>query len=321
MITDTLELAGAQIAPVWLDRAATVAKVVDYVHRAADANAQLVAFGEALIPGYPFWIEWTDGARFDSPVQKTLHAHYLRQAVQIEAGHLNPICDAARDRHITVVVGCIERPSDRGGHSVYASLVYIAANGHITHVHRKLMPTYEERLSWSPGDGHGLQTQPVGAFTVGALNCWENWLPLARASLYAQGENVHLALWPGSTKNTEHITRFIARESRSYVMSVSGVLRRDDIPETTPHAALLQERLPDVLANGGTCVAGPDGAWVVEPVADCEQVVLATAHHHRILEERQNFDVMGHYARPDVLQLTVHRERQTAVHFIDNGEL
>lgn len=317
MITETLEIAGAQIAPVWLDRAATVTKVVAFVHHAADAKAQLVAFGEALIPGYPFWIEWTDGARFDSPVQKALHAHYLDQAVQIEAGHLDPICEAARDRHITVVVGCIERPLDRGGHSVYASLVYIAADGRISHVHRKLMPTYEERLSWAPGDGHGLQTHSLGAFMVGALNCWENWLPLARASLYAQGENVHLALWPGSTKNTELITRFIARESRSYVMSVSGLLRRDDIPGTIPHADLLIARMPEVMANGGTCVASPDGAWLVEPVADREQLVPATCHHHRILEERHNFDMMGHYARPDVLQLTVHRERQSAVHFID----
>lgn len=315
--SDTLVIAGAQMAPVWLNRTATIQKVVTFVHRAADQQAQLVAFGEALVPGYPFWIEWTDGARFDSPVQKALHAHYLDQAVQIEAGHLDAVCEAARERRITVIVGCIERPSDRGGHSVYASLVYITAQGEIAHVHRKLMPTYEERLSWSPGDGHGLQTHAAGAFTVGALNCWENWLPLARASLYAQGEDLHVALWPGSVKNTEHITRFIARESRSYVLSVSGLLRRDDITSDLPYAELLRERMPDQLANGGTCIASPDGDWLVEPVVTTEQLVVARCHHHRIREERQNFDVMGHYARPDVLQLTVHRERQTSVHFIE----
>ncbi len=315
MTPDSVRIAGAQIAPVWLDRTATLAKVVAAVHRAADGGAQLVAFGEALVPGYPFWIELTDGARFDAPVQKQLHAHYLDQAVQIEAGHLQSVCDAARDRAICVIVGIIERPSDRGGHSIYASLVYIDAEGHVQSVHRKLMPTYEERLSWAPGDGHGLRTHALGAFTVGALNCWENWMPLARASLYAQGEDLHVAIWPGSVRNTEHITRFIARESRSYVMSVSGILRRADIPESVPHAQLIIEHAPEMLGEGGSCIANPDGSWLVEPLAHEEQIIFADCAHQRVREERQNFDAMGHYARPDVLQLTVNRARQQSVHF------
>ena len=317
MTADTIRIAAAQIAPVWLDRAATIAKVVSYVHQAADETAQLVAFGEALIPGYPFWIEWTDGARFDSTVQKSLHAHYLDQAVQIEAGHLEPVCEAARARGITVIVGCIERPGDRGGHSVFATLVYIDFTGTIRSVHRKLMPTYEERLSWATGDGHGLRTHALGPFTVGALNCWENWMPLARAALYAQGEDLHVALWPGSVRNTEHITRFIARESRSYVMSVSGLLRRTDVPGMVPHAALLLERLPVVLAEGGSCIAAPDGSWLIAPIASEERVMVATIEHQRVREERQNFDPAGHYGRPDVFQLTVNRERQSIVRLVD----
>ncbi len=313
MSNDTLNIAGAQIAPVWLDRAATIAKVVAWVHTAADQGTQLVAFGEALIPGYPFWIELTDGARFDSPLQKTLHAHYLDQAVQIEAGHLDPIRTAARDRGITVVVGCIERPSDRGGHSVFASMVYIDATGTIQSVHRKLMPTYEERLSWAPGDGHGLRTHALGAFTVGGLNCWENWMPLARTALYAQGEDLHLAIWPGSVRNTEHITRFMAREGRSYVMSVSSVLQRVDVPTNFPFSNTLIAALPEVLAEGGTCIAAPDGSWMIEPVAHEERLVCATIEHRRVREERQNFDATGHYGRPDVLQLHVNRERQSSV--------
>ncbi len=312
-----IRIAGAQIAPVWLDRVATIAKVVTFIHQAADAGAQLVAFGEALIPGYPFWIEWTDGARFDSAVQKSLHAHYLDQAVQIEAGHLEPVLEAARARSVTVIVGCMERPADRGGHSVFASLVYVDATGTIQSVHRKLMPTYEERLSWAAGDGHGLRTQALGPFSVGALNCWENWMPLARAALYAQGEDLHVAIWPGSVRNTEHITRFIAREGRSYVLSVSGLLRRSDVSDGLPHAALLREHLPEVMAEGGSCVAAPDGSWLIEPVADDERLILADIEHRRVREERQNFDVAGHYGRPDVFQLTVNRERQSIVRLVD----
>jgi nitrilase len=111
------------------------------------------------------------------------------------------------------VLGCIERPVDRGGHSLYASLVYIDSDGVIQSVHRKLMPTYEERLTWSPGDGHRLRVHKLGAFTVGGLNCWENWMPLVQASLYGQGEDLHIAIWPGGVHNTHNITRFIAFES------------------------------------------------------------------------------------------------------------
>ena len=317
MTTDALRIAGAQIAPIWLNRSATLAKVVSFVHQAADGGAQLVSFGEAIVPGYPFWIEWTDGARFDSAVQKSLHAHYLDQAVQIEAGHLTTVCEAARDRQIAVIVGCMERPADRGGHSVFASLVYIDSLGTVQSVHRKLMPTYEERLSWAAGDGHGLRTQSVGPFTLGALNCWENWMPLARASLYAQGEDLHVAIWPGSVRNTEHITRFIAREGRSYVMSVSGLLRRADVSDDLPHAELLRERMPEVLAEGGSCLAGPDGSWLIEPVANDERLIVADIEHRRVREERHNFDVAGHYGRPDVFQLTVNRERQSIVRLMD----
>jgi len=303
----------AQIAPVWLNRQATLAKVLERVEEAAGRDCQLVAFGEALVPGYPFWIEGTDGARFNSPIQKEIFAHYAQQAVQIEAGHLDAICKLAAQRHIAVYLGCIERPLDRGGHSLFCSLVYITPQGEIGSVHRKLMPTYEERLVWSPGDGHGLRVHRLGVFTVGGLNCWENWMPLPRAALYAQGEDLHVAVWPGGLHNTEDITRFIAREARSYVLSVSGLMRASDIPSSTPHLDEILTDFQAMLANGGSCLASPDGEWVLPPVIEQEILQVATLDHRRVLEERHNFDPAGHYARPDVTQLTVDRRRQTTL--------
>ena len=180
-----MKVALAQISPVFLDRESTLKKIVRIIEENADAA--LIAFGEALVPGYPFWVERTGGAEFAASIQEKWHAAYQREAVAIEQGDLALVCEAARDTRTCVYVGVMERPGDRGGHSLYASLVFVDNDGAIKSVHRKLMPTYEERLVWATGDGHGLRTHAVGAFTVGGLNCWENWMPLARASLYAQG--------------------------------------------------------------------------------------------------------------------------------------
>lgn len=312
---DSLVVGLAQIAPVWLNRAETLSKILDQVRAASEAGCHLVAFGEGLLPGYPFWIERTNGATFNSPMQKEIHAHYMDQAVQIEAGHLDPLCSAAKEFGVAVILGCIERPLDRGGHSLYASLVYIDSNGAIQSVHRKLMPTYEERLTWSPGDGHGLRVHSLGAFTVGALNCWENWMPLARAALYGMGEDLHVSLWPGGAHNTRDNTRFVALESRSYVLSVSGLMRPSDFPKDTPHLSAILENSKGFLANGGSCIAGPDGQWVVEPLIGEEKLIVAEINHRRVREERQNFDPSGHYSRPDVLQLRVNRQRQSPILF------
>ncbi|MCW8143073.1 carbon-nitrogen hydrolase family protein [Agrobacterium tumefaciens] len=316
---DCLTVGLAQIVPVWLEREATIKKVASWCEEAARRGCDFVAFGEALAPGYPFWIGYTDGARYESSLQKELHAHYLDQAVQIEAGHLGPITEVAKELGVAVMLGIIERPADRGGHSVYCSRVHINADGVIASVHRKLTPTYEERLSWAPGDGHGLQVHQIGPFHVGGLNCFENWMPLSRAALYAQGEDLHVALWPGSLKNTEATTRFLAREGRSYVLGVSGLLRKSDIPAGSPAGAML-DSCPDVLANGGSCIAGPDGEWVVPPVTGREDLIVATLDHRIVRRERQTFDQAGHYSRPDVTRLIVNRERQVMASFRDPVE-
>jgi nitrilase len=308
----------AQIAPVWLNRDATIDKVINWIEKAADEGCALVVFGEALIPGYPFWVARTEGAKFESELQKSLYAHYVSQSVSLDDGDLEKICTAARTHSIAVYVGVMERAGDRGGHSLYCSMVYIDVEGVIGSVHRKLMPTHEERLVWAIGDGNGLRTHKLGPFTAGGLNCWENWLPLARASLYAQGEDLHVAIWPGSVRNTEEITRFIARESRSYVISVSGLMRKSDIGTDLPHSDLLTDVADDVMANGGSCVAAPNGDWLLEPQAGDESLYIVELDHEKVLEERHSLDVAGHYSRPDVTRLIVNRKRQTTAEFSDD---
>lgn len=309
----TLKVALGQISPVWLNKEQTLDKAAQYISQAAAQQTELIVFGEGLVPGYPFWLALTEGAKWNLDINKQLHAHYVRNSVCIENGDLDAICALAKDHKIAVYLGIIERPLDRGGKSIYASLVYIDTNGTIKSVHRKLQPTYDERLTWAPGDGNGLQVHKLKDFTVGGLNCWENWMPLPRAALYGQGEDLHVAVWPGSDHNTKDITRFIARESRSFVLSVSSLMTKNDFPERTPHIQELLKASSDVLANGGSCIAGPDGEWIIEPILHKEGNIYATLDFNRVLEERQNFDPVGHYSRPDVTQLQVNRQRQSTV--------
>jgi nitrilase len=307
---NTLKVALAQISPVWFNKEKTLLKIADKIAEAAKNNCELVVFGEALVPGYPFWIALTDGAEWNSKLQKEMHAHYILNAVNIEEGELDVICNLAKENKIAIYLGIIERAKNRGGHSLYASLVYINQQGEIKSVHRKLQPTYDERLTWSPGDGNGLQVHPLKKFTVGGLNCWENWMPLPRTALYGLGEDLHVAVWPGSDHNTRDITRFIAIESRSFVVSVSGLMRIEDFPADTPHLDQIIAKAPKILANGGSCIAGPDGNWIVAPLINTEALIIETLDFNRVLEERQNFDPVGHYSRPDVTKLILNRQRQ-----------
>ena len=313
MSSNLLKVALAQISPVWLDKEKTITKINTSIKDAAKQQCELIVFGEALLPGYPFWLALTGGAEWDKKVNKELHAHYTRNSIQIEAGELDGICELAAKHNIAIYLGIIERAKNRGGHSLYCSLLYIDQNGEVQSVHRKLQPTYDERLTWAPGDGNGLQVHSLKEFTVGGLNCWENWMPLPRTALYGLGENLHIAVWPGSDHNTKDITRFIARESRSFVISVSSLMSREDFPKNTPHLEQILEKAPKIMANGGSCIAGPDGEWIVEPVMHEEGLIVQTIDFNRVYEERQNFDVVGHYSRPDVTKLVVNRERQQII--------
>ncbi|MEO1512615.1 MAG: nitrilase-related carbon-nitrogen hydrolase, partial [Planctomycetota bacterium] len=268
-------------------------------------------------------------AEFEHPLHNELHALYLDQAIETDgsrgyAGHLDPIRDAAKTHDVVVVIGIAERPRDRAAHTIYASAVTIGTTGDVLSVHRKLMPTHEERLAWAPGDANGLQVHRLprlAPFALGSLNCWENWIPLARAAMHAQGEDLHVAIWPGRDFNTKDITRFAAREGRSFVLSASARLSLADIPSGFPGREHLLR--PDrggeheLIHNGGSAIAGPDGEWITPPDTTTDGLVVGEVDHRRVLEERQNFDHSGHYGRPDLLRLSVNRRRMTSADFTD----
>ncbi len=183
-----VRVAAAQARPCWSDPQATTKKVLAWLEDAAAQGVELVAFPETFLSGYPFWLELTGGARFDDPAQKRAYAAYLEAAVAMDGPEVRQITEAARDLGVLVYLGTTERATGSARGTVFCTLVAIDPGAGVVSTHRKLMPTFEQRLVWGTGDGHGLQVHRYAGSRVGGLNCWENWMPQARHALYAQGE-------------------------------------------------------------------------------------------------------------------------------------
>ncbi len=310
-----MRIAAAQTAPVWGDSTATLKTVIHWIERAAADGVDLLAFGETFLSGYPFWVSRTDGARWDAADQKEAYAFYLDAAVRLDGPEIAEVATAAADTGVFTYLGVTER--SRSGGTVYATLVAIDPQRGVVSAHRKTMPTFEERMVWGIGDGHGLVAHQLGELRVAGLNCWENWVPVARHALYSQGLDVHVAAWPGSVGLTTDITRFIAKEGRCYVLSAGALLRGADVTAAFPLREAAVASDDEWLYDGGSAIAGPDGQWVVAPVAREEGLVTAEVDPAAVRGERQNFDPAGHYFRGDVFSVTVDRRRREAAQLVD----
>ena len=312
-----MRIAAAQLRPVWLDPGATTEKAIAAIAEAAAQGVELLAFPEAFLSGYPFWISRTDGAKFDDPRQKAAYAAYLGAAVELGGPELARIAEAVREHGVFTYLGITERGRTAGRGTVYCTLVAIDPAAGVVSAHRKLVPTYDERMVWGRGDGNGLRVHQVGDLHVGGLNCWENWMPAARLALYAGGEDIHVGVWPGSCALTADITRFIALEGRVWSLAAGGLLSPADVPAGFPlrdELAALTDPLP---FNGGSGVVSPSGEWVIGPIEGEERLVIADVTREAVAAERLNSDPTGHYSRPDVLALTVDRRRHEPVVFVD----
>lgn len=298
---------------MFLDPTATTERILARLEEAARAEVSLVAFGETFLPGYPLWLSVTGGAAFDDPDQKAAYAAYVDAAVRLDGPELTRITEAARKLGIAVVLGIVERGNAT---SVYCTVVSIDPQRGLVGAHRKLVPTWEERLVWTPGDGHGLRVHELAGTRVSALNCWENWMPQARFAMWAQAPVVHVAVWPGSARLTRDITRFAALEGRCFVISAGATMTLDDIPPSF----VLRDALPEdgsCLPSGGSAIAGPDGNWIVEPRTHERGLIIAELELDAVTRERHNLDVAGHYHRPDVFRVEVDRTRRDTVAFVD----
>lgn len=304
-----VRVAGIQIAPIVLNSQKTWEKLSDYIREARDNDAKLVTWGETLIPGYPFWPSQTGGAKWDNSDQKKTYSTYWREALDLSGGSevILEMRKLAKELQIMMMGGIAEKSSG----STYCTLITIDENGELINRHRKIKPTYEERLIWADGDGLGLKTVPFHGYKIGGLNCWENWIPYARASLHKQNELLHVAVWPGSDGLTREITRFLALEGRYWVISASGLLRTEDLLNLSDKEfpvkkyLNLEEKKGKIWQNGGTVIADPKGNFVSDPLVGTEGIVYADVDFMKAIEERQNFDYSGHYSRFDIFNAPI----------------
>ena len=310
-----MRVGAAQTSPVWGNPEQTTDVVRSWIERAAGEALDLVAFGETFLSGYPFWLSRTSGTRWNDADQKAAYAHYVAGAVAVDGPEVASIVATVRDTGVFTYLGVVERSSSGG--TVFATYLAIDPIEGVVSAHRKLTPTYDERMVWGAGDGHGLRVHDVGGFKVSGLNCWENWVPSIRHTLYSQGTQLHVAGWPGSRGLPDEITRFIALEGRCFVLSAAQMLSAEAIPPDVP---LREEALRGESGHfypGGSAIAGPDGDWIVKPVYGEEGLVTAEIDVAAVIGERQNFDPAGHYFRPDVIGVHVDRRRLDPASFDD----
>ena len=308
MALDTVRVAAVQAAPVYLDRDATIEKVVALVAEAAATGAKLVVFGEVFVPGYPDWA-WRKSPWDDAE----LFARLLDQSVVVPSAATERLGEAARDAGVVLAIGIDER--DAHGTTIYNSLLYLGPDGGVLGTHRKLMPTGGERLVWGYGDGSDLEPHDTPAGRVGGLICWENYMPLARAALYSQGLDVYLApTWDNSPAWVPTL-RHIAREGRVHVIGVTPCQRGTDVRAAFPGLDAIYGGDDDWLSRGNTAIVDPEGELLAGPLVGEEGIVTADLDLGNARAQRRMFDPTGHYARPDVFRLVVDARPKRPVTF------
>jgi nitrilase len=295
----SVRVACAQVEPVILDRDATIEKLARYAAEAAENGAQLVVFPETFIPAYPS-SRWAKAfAGWAEPGAKEAFALLRRESLEVPGDAERRLGEVAREHGIWLVTGVNEVDPEKPG-TIYNSLLYHAPDGTLAEHHRKLVPTNHERLVWGQGDGRGLRAFETPLGRLGGLICWENYMPLARFSLYESGVEIYIASTADDGDLWQATLVHIARESRAFVVAPSHFQRAGSYPDDFPLRELLGG--DDLLGRGGSAILGPDGGYLAGPLYGEEGVLYADLEADRLYEERQRFDPVGHYNRPELLR-------------------
>jgi nitrilase len=309
-----VRVAIVQHPPVLLDRDATLVAAVTHLHAAADAGAQLVVFPEAYVPGYPVWI-WRLRPEADSELTSAIHRQLLDNSVDLVADGLRPLRDAAAERNVVVVCGLHERDGEFSRSTLYNTLVTIGSDGAIVNRHRKLMPTNPERMVWGQGDASGLRVTDTAVGRIGTLICWENYMPLARYALYAEGVEIYVALTWDEGDTWIATMRHIAAEGRCWVIGSGCSLRASDVPASFPGRDQLFPDPDEWVNPGDSVVVAPGGKVVAGPLHEEHGLLLADIEPAHVAAAHRTLDVAGHYSRSDIFSLAVDRSARKPVSY------
>lgn len=311
-----VKIAAVQAAPVFLDREATIDKACALIADAAREGARLVVFPEAFVPTYPFWV-WDIPPR-ENRLLTELYGVLLDQSVTIPDASTGKLCQAAASGGIHVVMGLNERNREASGGSLYCTLLYIDDGGRVLGKHRKLVPTAAERMIWAPGDGSTLDAYDTNLGKIGGLICWENYMPLARYAMYAWGVEVLLSPTWDEGEPWLSTLRHIGKEGRLYVVGCSIAMRRDHIPDSWTFKQQYYGSGDEWFKKGDSAIVDPDGRFVAGPIREKEEILYAGLDPQKMGGPKWKLDVAGHYARPDVFQLTVNKAAQRMIDVVES---
>jgi nitrilase len=297
-------IAIVQKPPVFLERAETLKVAVSAIDEAVKGGARLIVFPEAFIPGYPAWI-WRLRPGGDLGLSEQLHARLLANSVSLYGDDLAPLYQAARKHKVTLVCGINERDADFSRSTIYNTVVTIGADGSLLNRHRKLMPTNPERMVWGFGDASGVKVIDTPCGRVGTLICWENYMPLARCALYAQGVELYVAPTYDSGDRWIATLQHIAREGGCWVAGSCAAFQARDLPDSVPGKAGLYPNPDEWINSGDSVVVAPGGKIVAGPMRKEHGIVYADIDLEQVGVARRSLDVVGHYSRPDIFQLHV----------------
>ncbi|HLK68257.1 MAG TPA: carbon-nitrogen hydrolase family protein [Bryobacteraceae bacterium] len=298
-------IAAVQACPVYMDREATIAKACHLIAEAGAAGAKLAVFPEAFVPGYPLWV-WFIPAGHTHPLRE-VYAEFVANAVAVPGKATAQLCEAAKKAEVAVAIGINEVNIEASGSTVYNTLLYIAANGTILGKHRKMMPTGGEKLVWGMGDGSDLEVYDLPFGRVGGLICWENYMPLARYAMAAWGTEIFVAPTWDRGEPWLSTVRHVAKEGRCYVVGCCAAMHKDDVPDRFAFKEKYLGAVEGWINPGDSVIVDPDGKMVAGPASQKEEILYAELDRAKITGPRWQLDVAGHYARPDIFELIVHR--------------
>lgn len=302
-----VRVAAIQACPVFLNLEATLEKTTHLLSEAAANGAQIVAFPETWLCGYPAWLDYCPGVALWNDASANAVFTRLRQNSVVVPGRVTErLGEAARSHGVTLNISVHERvESGPGRGTLYNTMLTFDETGTLRNVHRKLVPTYTEKLLWGQGDGRGLEAVSTAAGRVGGLICWEHWMPLARQAMHNSGEDVHISVWPTVNDLHQLASRHYAFEGSCFVIASGSMMRVRDLPQEFEVPAELARNPDQWLLRGGSAIIGPDGNYVTPPVFDEETIIYGDCDLEQIEKHRLTLDVAGHYARPDVLEFRV----------------